>query len=593
MSNAINISQVERHLDIMDGRAKGDSELYRHFMSKDEDSGKVDERSYLVGGGYGDIINWLDDGQHQYVTLSLFSDPDVRQKSTIRAASGLYVDLDDKLYSGDDRISLELVHKSLTRARIPEPTMVIHSGGGWHVYWLFKDLFYFNTDGDIKKYESVIVDIIDSLTIIGADPKAKGSNRLLRLAGTYNKKNHYETSPAVMILESNDLYYDIGDFEGLHVVKKLPQEYHQSNKTEVKKSILTQDEPTAIKESIKQPRVISQSLTRPDEDFPLYLVGYIIIDAQLELERRNPQARYMEDVNQSVMVDLLVNYVSLPRNTYTFEDGSAGQYILEGHRSHFLWMLSRRGVTYKHLDIINRTLLLPSLNHREFNNAVGAWRTMSGIPKINVMVRDLGLTVSEQSVMATLRVDYGAALDKHIQFLNTRVNQLITESHQQYILASPGKTSKELAVELGISTRWVNQVRKQKGGGEVMSREQRQQEVRDMYRDIGETSRRALEEIYANYIIAGEALDKIIHNQGLIHSLRVPLTPEQREDIFTMASGLIAKATIIISQIDAYEEFISDDSEYFKSGKIKKTVLLDKVNKLKDSVESIQELGAI
>lgn len=592
MSRTIKIDEVIQFLDILDGRS-GDikDELYRHFMSKDEESGDVNKRgkrSYLVADGYEDVIKDLDGGHHQYVTLALFNSPDKRKKTNIKATSGLYVDLDDSLYGG--KIALELINKTLTRAGIVEPTMVIHTGGGWHLYWLFNSFYYFNNDEDIKKYESVVWDIITSLTIIGADPKSRDAGRLLRLAGTYNHK--YDSSPAVMILESNDLYYDLEDFQGLHVVKKLPKLYHQSNKKEASKQSLTaKDEPTAIKKSSKPSRV-SKSLTRPEEDFPLYLVGDIIIDAQLELERRTPQARHMEKVNQAVMVDLLLNYVNLPRNHYIFEDGTAGQYIQDGHRNHFLFMLSRRGVTYKHLDLINRTLLLPSLNHREFNNAVGSWRTMRGVPKIESMVNDLGLTITEQSVMGALRIDYGAELDKQSQFINKKINQLITESHQQYILASPGKTSKSLADELGISTRWVNQVRKKKGG-DFMDRSQRMQEVRGMYRDVEKTSRLAYEEIFENYIIAGEAIDKIIHNQAIIHSLRVQLTEQQREDIVTLATGLINKLVILISQIDAYEEFISDDSEYFKSGKIKKTVLLEKVNKLKDSLVSIKELEAI
>lgn len=582
MGRTININEVNEHLNKLDGRT-GDIELYRHIMSKDEESGDVWGRSYSVDSGIGSIIGQLDEGHQQYITLALFSSPTRRTKSTIRATSGLYVDLDDSLFKGGGRIALYLINKTLTRARIPHPTLTINTGGGWHLYWLFSDIYYINTEEDIRRYESVITSIIESLSIIGADPKAKDVTRLLRLAGTYNHK--YTLSPAVMILESSELYYDLGDFNGLHVVKKLPREYDLPVKKEVKKSILTTDEPTAINQSSKTSQVINQPLTRPDEAFPWHLIGDIIIDAQDVLEKRNKTARFMDDINQSILVDLLINYVNLPRNTYTFEDGTAGQYILEGHRNHFIWSLARRGVTDNHLSIINNTLLLPSLNHKEFMNALKVGRTM-GIPKIKAMINDLGLSLAEQSTMVALRVDYEVALDKHEKTITTRINQLISESHQQYILASKGKSSKELADELGISVRWVNRVRKQKGG-DFMSRAERIQEVRNMFRDVESTGRVALDEIYENYIIAGQALDKIIHNQGLIHSLRVQLTEQQKEDIITMAESIIAKVEVITSQLDSYEEFLLDESEYFKSGKIKKTVLLEKVNKLKASVELI------
>ena len=588
MSKAINRAELVRHLERMDGRT-GDVDLYRHLMSKDEESGKVEGNSYRLGTGYSDVIKGLQEERHQYVTLALFSSSSRRTKSTVRATSGLYVDLDDSLFNGDDRIALDLINKTLTKARIPEPTMVIHTGGGWHVYWLFNSLYYINGDEDIKKYESVITSIINSLSIIGADPKSKDVTRLLRLAGTINHK--YNLTPAVTIVESNDLYYGIGDFEGLRVVKNLPKEYDLQFKKEVIKQSLTIDEPAANKKSQVKKEVIKQSLTRPDEEFPIHLVGAIIADAQDELERRNPLARYMEDVNQSVIIDLLLNYIGLPRNQYVFEDGSAGQYVLEGSRNHYLWALARRGVSDTHLSIINRTLLLPSLNHSEFKNVLKVGRGLK-VPKINSIIRDLSLTLSEQSTMVALKINYGSALDNQEKFINTRVNQLLTESHFHYIQANPGRPAKELAAELGISVSRVYQLKKQKGG-DFMSKDQRRQEVREMFIDLDRTSRIAIEEIYENYFIAGQAIDKIIHNQGLLHSLRVRLTEQQKEDIKVMAENLISKVEVLTSQLESYEEFITDDSEYFKSGKIKKTVLLEKVNKLKASMQLITATGAV
>ena len=579
MSKVINRAELVRHLERMDGRAKGDVDLYRHLMSKDEESSKVDGNSYRLGTGYSDVIKGLQEERHQYVTLALFNNKDKRKKTTIKATSGVYVDLDDSLFGG--KIGLDLIHYSLEQARIGEPSLTIHTGGGWHLYWLFDELYYFNNDEDVKKYESVITSITDSLTLIGADSKAKGSNRLLRLAGTINHK--YDSSPAVMIVESRDVYYNIEDFESIRVVKKIHNSYHQSNKKGASKSILTKDEPAAIKESRNQSRVINKPLTRP-EDFPSDLLTEIIVDSQIELERRNKSARYMVDINREVIEDLIINYIALPRNRFVFDDGSVGQYVLEGNRNHFLWLLARRGVTYKHLDIINRTLLLPSLNHTEFMNAVNVWRTMGGIPKIDSMVRDLGLTLSEQSVLMTLRLDYEKILNNQEKTIGTRIDQVITEGLIKYILANPNKSSKELAAETGLSVRRVNQIRKQNGGGEpVMTREERLQEVGDIHRNVERTGRVAIAELLEDYRLAGEVLDRIIKNQKVIYNLRVPLTPEQLEEINERAESLTAKVAFITSQIEAYESFITDDSEYFKSGKIKKSVLLDKLNVLKES----------
>lgn len=580
MSNNTRIEEMVRHLEILDGRARMvDDELYRFFMSKSKE--RVDNPSYLVSDGYSDIIKEIQGDRHHYVTLALFSSSSRRRKSTIRATSGLYVDLDDTLFNGNGRIGLDLIDDSIRAARLPEPTMKISTGGGWHLYWLFNSLYYFNSDEDIKRYESVIGDIIASLSIIGADPKSRDATRLLRLAGTINHK--YDSSPAVSIVESRDVYCEIGDFSGLRVVKRLPKLYMQSNKKEVKKS-LTKDEPAANTASSKQSRVINQSLTRPEEDFPFHILGDIIIDAQRELERRNPHARYMADRNQEVIVDLIVNYTNLPRNRFVFDDGVVGQYILAGNRNHFLWALSRRGVTYEHLDIINRTMLLPSLSHNEFMNAVNVWRTMGGIPKINSMVRDLGITLSEQSRMMALRIDYEKLLDEQERLVRTRIDQLISESNHQIVSASKGKNSKLLAGDLDLSVRQVNNLKKQERREPIMTSEERDQEIRDMYRNTERTGRVALEELYADYQLVGEVLDRIIKNHAMIYNLRVPLTEQQRDDIQVMAESIITKVEFITSQIQAYEEFIADSSEcYFKSGKVKKSVLLDKLNTLKAS----------
>lgn len=579
MSKTTRISEMVRHLDKMDGRAKMvDGELYRHFMSKSKDeSGKeiIDTPSYLISDGYGDVIKDLDEGSHQYVTLSLFSSPTSRKKRDIKATSGLYVDLDDSLFGG--KIGLDLIHDSLTRARIPEPSMTIHTGGGWHLYWLFNEIYYFNNREDIRRYEEVITSITDSLSLIGADSKAKGSNRLLRLAGTVNHK--YASCPAVSIIESMDVYYKIEEFDGIRVVKRLPKEYDSPVKNSQPLTV-TQDEPAANTASSKQSRV-SQSLTRPEEEFPLHLLGDIIADSQEELERRHPHARFMEDKNKSIIIDLLLNYINLPRNQYVFEDGTSGQYVLEGTRNHFIWILARRGVSYKHLSIINRTLLLPSLGHSEFINALKVGRTLR-VPKISSIIRDLSLTLSEQSTMAVLKVNYGESLDKLEKFINTRINQLLTESHRQYIHANPNKSAKELSEELEISVSRVYQLRNEKGG-DFMSKVQRSQEVREMFIDIDKTGRVALEEVYEHYIRAGQEIDSIIHKQGLIHSLRVQLTDQQKEDLMFLAESLINKIEVLTDQLESYDEFIKDDSEYFKSGKIKKSVLLEKVNRLKAS----------
>lgn len=584
MYKKINYDEANRHIQELDNPAiNGDRESYRYTMSKDEETGEVVNQSYKLAQGSDDIISGLDPDLHHYITLALFNSKKTRTKRTMVATSGLYVDLDDALANiSDTRIGLDLVEYAIQKAKLPTPTLFIHTGGGWHLYWLFKEIYQFKSQDDVTQYESVIESIIHSLTIIGADPRAKDATRLLRLAGTYNPKPEYGDGTGVYIVDSYDDRYTVADFSNIRTVKSLPEQYKPTKQS----ILLAGEEPQAdlvrgvVKSPIKK-QVKSTKLSKPEE-FPMHLIGEIIVDAQGELQKKHHSAYYLVDTNQAILSDLLIHYIDLPRNQYTFEDGSTGQYVQVGSRNHFLWALARRGVTPEHLSIINKTLLLPSLNKAELNNAINLRR--HNVPRIASTVNNLNLTLAEQSLMSALRLDYESLLDNHQSTVQSRIGQVISESNHQYILASKGKSSQLLADELGITTRRVNQLKKSKGVNEVMNRSQKIKELKTIYADVNRTAEVAIKELQADYKLVDDALDRIITNQSLIHNLRVELTAEQKADIRTRVASISAKVDFIISQLEAYSEFILDDSEYFKSGKVKRTVLLDKLGKLKTQV---------
>lgn len=583
----MNTEEMKNFMNAIDLNVPPKSNLYRHLMSKPEGVGRVYNKSYVTDSNPIKIMERLYFEWHHYYTLALFKDPSKRTKREIVATSGLYVDIDEKESRIDGKVGYDLILYAIEKAKLPEPSIVVHTGGGWHLYWLFQELYYFDDPKDLEIYEATIASIINCLSLIGADPKAKDATRLLRIPGTFNPKAEYN-NPRVSLVALNNSRYSIGDFKRARVVKTLPNGYNlkQANKqakTAVKVT-LTKDESKAI----KQPVDINQTLTRPKGEFPMHLIGDIITQAQSELEKRTSTARFMAQTNQSIIVDLLVNYVNLPRNTYTFSDGTSGQYVQIGNRNHYLWSLARRGVTYEHLALINSTLLLPSLNQTEFQNAVNVGKKLK-TPRIAAMVSDLSLTLAEQSVMTALRVDYETLLEKQEITVRTRINSIIKESHQELVLANKGKKATILADELDIAVSSVYRYKKQKGGEYRMNKEEKAREITEMYTNVERTGRIALEELYADYHLAGETLDRIIRNQSLIHSLGYPLSQEQQEEIKALAESIVAKVEFITSQIDAYSEFVLDDSEFFNSGKIKKSVLMDKVNKLKQSVSLVTQ----
>lgn len=578
--------EIDDHLKALDSMVPADSNLYRRLMSKDDETDKVKNRTYLAGGDVGSIIDVLDPNHHQYVTPGLFRRKGSKTKRDLVATSALYVDLDDALAVIDGgKIGLDLIKYAITKTKLPEPSLIIFTGGGWHLYWLFNGLYYFNDEDDIDLYESTVKSIIQSLAIIGADFKSKDAGRLLRLAGTFNPKEDYPINTRVLLIENRPLYYTLADFDNIKKMTTLPESYKVMDSS---KPLTDDEESKPLKDkqgkSKKSKSKRTKYYKRPNP-FPDSIIEDIISDAQNNLQTKHKSALYLKDKNRGLLMDLLFNFINLSRNTYTFEDGSTGQYVQEGFRNHYLWALSRRGVNPYYLDIINQTLLLPSLSPSEFKNAVtlGSFN----VPRISATIQALNLTLAEQSKMIALREDYELLLGKHQATIQARINQVITESSRQYVNLNPNKSTKELSEELGLTTRHINRIKKI-GGGEIgMTRSERIQELNSIKLDVARIKETSVKELLASYRIVDEEMDKIIENQGLIHTFGVQLTLEEKAEIQARIRSISDKVAFIQNQLEHYEEFILDDSEFFKNGKIKKSVLLDKMNRLKSSAELI------
>jgi hypothetical protein len=98
-----------------------------------------------------------------------------------------------------------------------KPTLIINSGHGLHVYWVFREVWYF--DGvDERKNARLLSDKFQSTLIQRAKEKSwdldKISDlaRLLRVPGTYNFKNPREPK-LVKIIKRTEDRYNPEDFE--------------------------------------------------------------------------------------------------------------------------------------------------------------------------------------------------------------------------------------------------------------------------------------------------------------------------------------------------------------------------------------------
>lgn len=102
----------------------------------------------------------------------------IRNLKSLRAC---YVDLDGFL-------DWELALEALQEAKMPAPSIMVHSGRGLHFYWLLEPL----PSQALPVWQRVEDALVHALAPLGADYRAKDCTRLLRLVGSRNSKNGQE-----------------------------------------------------------------------------------------------------------------------------------------------------------------------------------------------------------------------------------------------------------------------------------------------------------------------------------------------------------------------------------------------------------------
>ena len=96
----------------------------------------------------------------------------------LRSLRALYVDLDGVNH-------LQEVFDLLFEKRLPNPSLVIFSGQGMHLYWLLEPM----GPKVLPVWQKMQDVLVRALGELGADPKARDCTRVLRLVGTVNSKN--------------------------------------------------------------------------------------------------------------------------------------------------------------------------------------------------------------------------------------------------------------------------------------------------------------------------------------------------------------------------------------------------------------------
>lgn len=138
----------------------------------------------------------------------------------------LYGDIDAKQFSNDKKLALSHI------LALPiQPTWIIDSGGGYHVYWILNTPFTITNEDD-RNYIAYVQ--AAWVNFIGGDPAAKDLARVLRVPGTWNYK--YNTPRMVTVIHYNKIFYSLQDLATKLPPPPQPKKYTPEQHKETGKS---------------------------------------------------------------------------------------------------------------------------------------------------------------------------------------------------------------------------------------------------------------------------------------------------------------------------------------------------------------------
>jgi hypothetical protein len=140
------------------------------------------------------------------------------RNSSAYVMPGLYFDCD--LASGSHATSAlpatDAEALAFLHALPAKPSLIIHTGGGLHAYWLFDTPIFLTTEADRTAMTQLLKEFVHTLCHAGKDhgwelDALRGLARVLRPPGTINRK--YDK--AVAIVHTHDVHYTLADFDWL------------------------------------------------------------------------------------------------------------------------------------------------------------------------------------------------------------------------------------------------------------------------------------------------------------------------------------------------------------------------------------------
>ena len=174
----------------------------------DSDTDETGERhvtTRMPGHITGFVTKWDRPKRGLFFCTGIVKRGDVRRaKDNIVQTIGLHADIDFKNLDGDpDRA--EVLRLLTTRLKY-QPSKIVFSGGGYHLYYLFKEAL--DTQENLERIELALRQLTD---LVGGDLQCCEVSRVMRLPGTHNTKDGAWT--AVEVVSDSGARYELDDLE--------------------------------------------------------------------------------------------------------------------------------------------------------------------------------------------------------------------------------------------------------------------------------------------------------------------------------------------------------------------------------------------
>lgn len=182
--------------------------------------GESPRQSFYLPTDLGGIKAWIANNKKLNLYFGVATrDGKAGKKENIVAIPALFVDLDFKRLPGEEAGAIKALES------FPfHPTIIVHSGGGYHCYWKFRE-----PEGkeSIDKIEA----ILRGITIrLGADMGSTDASHILRIPNT--KNYNYLPHRPVYLKHSNGAEYSLDDFDDF-VAEDPGTRKNQTNYSEI------------------------------------------------------------------------------------------------------------------------------------------------------------------------------------------------------------------------------------------------------------------------------------------------------------------------------------------------------------------------